>query len=172
MSPDFKSGRVTADPSSYRFLFLESRESRNRRDGSQSLPVREPAVEQWRKTLAQIPTVFGRLVYMASLRDPETKQYVHHGLTSILGAEDAARTLCHSHHQVFAEWISFSLAEQKADLDEFLKTVPPRNLFIMQYVGLVPPTAREVEKQLYITDLETLLELRRYADEGAGNRGA
>jgi len=43
-------------------------------------------------------------------------------------------------------------------LSEFLGG--PR--FALAYRNLAPPTAREVERQLYITDLETLLELLRF----------
>jgi hypothetical protein len=109
-----------------------------------------------------VPTVFGRLVYLASLRDPATNRYYHASLTPLLGPEDADRTLCDSHHQVFSKWIGFSLAEQKADLDEYTGRVVDRKHLLLQYRNLVPPTARDVERQLYLTDLETLMELLRY----------
>jgi hypothetical protein len=114
----------------------------------------------------QIPTHFGRLAYLASLRDSTTGRYAHEGLVRLLGPEDADRTLCHSHHQVFSEWLGFSLAEQKSDLDEYLNAVgSPR--YALHYHNLVPPTARAVERQLYLTDLETLLELLKYEHGGA-----
>lgn len=131
-----------------------------------SQPGRTPAGLMWRKTLSQIPSVFGRLVFLASLRNPETGKYSHEALTRLLGPEDTDRSLCNSHHQVFSEWLGFSLAEQKSDLDDYLmgggkvRQAP-------HYRNLVPPTAREVERQLYLTDLETLLELLRYEHGGA-----
>jgi hypothetical protein len=133
---------------------------------SNSRSAREPGVDLWRRTLSQIPTVFGRLVYLASLRDAVTKRYVHPSLTHLLGTEDADRTICHSHHQVFSQWIGFSLAEQKADLDEYMGGAGWK-LLVQQYRNLVPLTARDVERQLYLTDLETLVELMRYASEDA-----
>ncbi|HEV3199104.1 MAG TPA: hypothetical protein VGZ73_14425 [Bryobacteraceae bacterium] len=129
--------------------------------------MREPGTELWRRTLSQIPTVFGRLVYLASLRDAATNRYAHASLTPLLGAEDADRTLCHSHHQVFSQWIGFSLAEQKADLDEYIRETGGRKHLLQQYGNLVPAKARDVERQLYITDLETLVELLRYGGSGA-----
>src|ERR1035441_8452694 len=54
---------------------------------------------------------------MSSLRDPLTGRYAHPPLSQIVGGEITDRTLSHSHHQVFSEWLSFTLAQQKADLD-------------------------------------------------------
>jgi len=131
-----------------------------------SQAARAPAALIWRKTLSQIPTVFGRLVYLASLRDAGTGRYSHEGLVRLLGREDADRTLCHSHHQVFSQWLGFSLAEQKSDLDEYLQVAgSPR--YAVHYRNLVPATARDVERQLYLTDLETLLELLKFEHGGA-----
>jgi hypothetical protein len=59
---------------------------------------------------------------------------------------------------VFSEWLSFSLAEQKSDLDEYL-LAPGTSRYTMHYRNLVPATARDVERQLYLTDLETLMGL-------------
>jgi hypothetical protein len=120
----------------------------------------------WRRTLSQIPTVFGRLVYLSSLRDTATNRYLHASLTPLLGVEDADRTLCHCHHQVFSQWIGFSLAEQKADLDGYARDMGGHKHWLQQYRHLVPPRARDVERQLYLTDLGTLVELLRYGNGG------
>lgn len=118
----------------------------------------------WRKTLSQIPTLFGRLVFLASLRDNASGRYRHDVLSALMGPEDSDRTLSRSHHQLFSEWLGYSLSQQKEDLDEYLSTAGgPRHF--RHYHYLIPPTAREVERQLYLTDLETILELLRY--EGA-----
>lgn len=122
----------------------------------------------WRKTLSQVPTIFGRLVFMASLRDAGTGRYQHEALTRLLGPDDTDRALLNSHHQVFSEWLRFSLAEQKSDLDEYLSMAGAGGSFrALPYKNLVPATAREVERQLYLTDLETLLELLRFEHGGA-----
>lgn len=76
----------------------------------------------------------------------------------MLGSEDTDRTLCRSHHLVFSEWLGFSLAEQKADLDEYLRE-PGNSRYAVHYRNLTPPTAHDVERQLYLTDLETLMGL-------------
>lgn len=112
----------------------------------------------WRKILSRISTHFGRLVFLASLRDSATGRYCHSDLLRMMGSEAADRALCRSHHQVFAEWLGFSLAEQKSDLDEYLRE-PGNSRYTMHYRDLVPATARDVERRLYLTDLETLMGL-------------
>ena len=126
-----------------------------------SQSARTPGAILWRRTLAQVPTVFGRLAFLASLRNTTTGRYSHPDLLCVLGPEDTDRALCNSHHQVFSEWLKFSLSEQKADLDDYMCTAG-RLRVSLDYHNLVPPTARDVERQLYLTDLETLLELLKY----------
>jgi hypothetical protein len=129
-------------------------------------PTRGPAAELWRKTLSRIPTHFGRLVFLSSLRDTLSGRYAHPPLSQIVGCEIADRTLCHSHHEIFSEWLGFSLAQQKADLDEYLAT-SHAPLELIPYRDIAPATAHQVELQLYLTDLETLLELLRFEHGGA-----
>lgn len=86
-------------------------------------------------------------------------------LVESMGMEITDRTLSNSHHSVFAEWIASSLSEQKADLDAYMK-VRGGTHAIDGYRGLIPPTAHEVERQLYITDLETLLTMLRFETDG------
>ena len=115
----------------------------------------------WRKTLARVPTHFGRLVFLSSLRHSLTGRYVHQPLSQIVGGDITDRTLRHSHHEVFSAWLGFTLAEQKADLDRYLKA-SQAPLDLDQSRDIAPPTAHQVERQLYLADLETLLELLRF----------
>ena len=129
---------------------------------AQSNP-RHPGADLWRGTLLQIPTLFGRLVFLSNLRDAHSGGYSH---PALLSTDDADRTLRGSHQQVFQEWIGCSLAEQKSDLEDYLSTAGgPR--YASAYRDLVPATARDVERQLYLTDLETLLELLRFGNDAS-----
>ena len=103
---------------------------------------------------------------MASLRDAATSRYSHPTLGRLLGPEDMDRALHSSHRQVFSEWLRLSLAEQKSDLDEYLSTCGNSGP-ALDYRTLAPATALEVERQLYLTDLETVLELLKCEHGGA-----
>lgn len=127
-----------------------------------------PAAEVWRRTLSQIRTHFGRLVYVARLRDSATGQYLYRPLNDAFGPELAGRTLANSHHTVFSDWIASTLARQKCDLDQYLSESgePPMP---NAYRDLVPHGVHEVERQLYLTDLETLLALIRFERESSAS---
>jgi hypothetical protein len=125
-----------------------------------------PAADLWRHTLARIPTLFGRLVYLSSLLGTGSGLYEHPALSQMFGDEQADETLRRSHARVFQDWLCLNLEQQKADLHEYLAELPgnPAAAFatwtnLAPYRNLVPPGAQDVERQLYMTDLEMLLEL-------------
>lgn len=136
---------------------------------------RGAASDLWRHTLSQIPSVYGRLAYLTSLRDANSGQYQHHGLALIFGDKEADEALRRSHHSSFEEWLTFTLEQQKADLDLYLsdlvgikKTVIENWLGLAPYKNLVPATAGKTERTLFLTDLEALLELLKNESGAAG----
>jgi len=127
---------------------------------------RSAASDLWRNTLSQIPSVFGRLVYLASLRDDNSGRYEHHGLALVFGEEEANKVLKKSHTRVFREWLTFNLEHQKEDLERYLsglsedrQTVLTTWLELAPYRTLIPVTLRPLEKRLYLADLKALLVL-------------
>lgn len=137
-------------------------------DSPHSSFQRTPAADLWRHTLSQIPSIFGRLVYLHSLRDSNTGLYHHHGLEAIFGQMEANRAMEHSHEQVFAEWLEFHLEQQKADLEIYVAGLEPERRTVVEawsrlepYRSLPPDSARSVERELFLADLETLLTLMR-----------
>jgi tRNA(Met) C34 N-acetyltransferase TmcA len=131
---------------------------------------RSAASDLWRNTLSQIPSVFGRLVYLASLRNANSGRYEHHGLALIFGEDEANKALKKSHSQLFAEWLAFNVEQQKADLDLYIsslfedkRTVVETWLKLAPYRNLIPSAVRGVERRLYIADLTALMELLKNA---------
>lgn len=128
---------------------------------------RGAGADLWRNTLSRIHSIFGRLVYLSSLRDPNTGRYEHHGLAQLFGEEEAHLTLARSHLDTFSTWLCFSLEEQKRDLEDYLSEAGDKRTILTNwsrlapYRNFVPAEAREIERRLYSTDLETVLELFR-----------
>ena len=122
----------------------------------------------WRQTLSKIETVFGRLEYLSSLRNPHTGRYEHHGLGLRMGVETSHYTLLQSHEAAFADWVSFSLDAQKRELSTYLiKREEPAEDIVRSWLRVkpfptcIPATTRSAERALFLTDLDVLLELLR-----------
>jgi hypothetical protein len=120
----------------------------------------------WRNTLSGIPSVFGRLVYLSAMRDPNTGRYWHSGLEQVFGEKESDRALRQSHTEAFSEWLCYDLEQQKADLELYLSGLPEKRSRIVEtwarlkpYRNLVPTSAVTTQVELYLVDLETLLQL-------------
>lgn len=127
---------------------------------------RGAAADLWRNTLSHISTIYGRLVYLASLCNPNTGRYEHHGLALLFGDPDADKALRNSHIDSFNEWLNFSLEQQKADLELYMTEIPGSRravlenwVRLMPYRNLAPAAARPVERTLFLTDVEAVLSL-------------
>ena len=122
----------------------------------------------WRRTLAQIPTLFGKIVYLSGLRDVNSGGYVHYGLAQRYSTEEANRILRESHERVFGEWLNCPLERQRDDLEEYLRSLEDDRETILRtwftlapYNNLIPINTREAERLLYISDLELILDVLR-----------
>jgi hypothetical protein len=120
----------------------------------------------WRNSLSQISSVFGRLVYLSALRNPNSARYSHHGLALVFGEDEANRALRKSHSQAFSEWLSFTLEQQKADVELYLSglaedknTVLQAWIHLTPYRNLIPNSAKTVERRLYLTEFNAIVEL-------------
>jgi hypothetical protein len=129
---------------------------------------RSAAGDLWKNTLSKVPTQFGKLAYLASLRDPNSGIYRHHGLSMVFGRDESSRVLRETHEQAFFEWLNLSLADKSADLLEYLTsledpvpTVLSHWFHSKPYSGQVPSATREMERELFLKDLEALIETFR-----------
>ena len=129
---------------------------------------RGPASDLWRNTLSQIPSVFGRLIYLSSLRGLNSGVYEHHGLSLVFGPRAANDALKRSHEEVFQVWLNFDLPQQKADLDVYLASVVDERIAVIDtwlrlnpYRNLVPLSARRADQELFLVDFRAVLEVLR-----------
>ena len=133
------------------------------------LSNREAAVaESWQRTLSGLPTVFGRLAYLSALRNVNTGTYEHIGLAQRIGDPAADTLLRTSHQTVFQEWLCFDLTRQKQEIEEYFSGLEGEKQEVLAtWLRLepcrswVPADSRDVERSLFYSDLEAILELMR-----------
>jgi len=133
---------------------------------------RSVGADLFKHTLSHIPTVYGRIVYLASLRDPNSGTYRHHGLSASFGREQSIRALQLNHARAFREWLRLSLSAKSSDLIEYLDSLTDPRAVVARhwlrsrsYLTCVPDAATRAERELYTVDLEALLEVLSH---GAG----
>ncbi len=86
----------------------------------------------------------------------------------MFGEAQADKALRKTHSDAFNEWLNYSLEQQKADLDLYLsaqqadkREVIENWTALMPYRYFLPASAREMERTLYLADLEALLGMLR-----------
>jgi hypothetical protein len=128
----------------------------------------------WNRTLERIPTLIGRLAYLARLRNRETDLYEHYGLMSVFGEEKAESALRSSHQRVLEEWLSQGINFQREDLSEYLDGLPQSKKKSIQnwiqqepFMEFLPPLATEAQRLAFQANMQLILpSLRNPAAAG------
>lgn len=138
---------------------------------------RSATADLFRHTLARIPSLYGRLMYLSSLRDPNTGAYRHYGLATAFGRDQSSQALETSHARTFREWLRLDLQEKHADLLAYLNTLDdPKGLVVSYwmesrgYLGCIPDNASRADRLHYIGDIQQLLATVNYSN-GGGSKG-
>ncbi|HXJ40872.1 MAG TPA: hypothetical protein VNH18_16445 [Bryobacteraceae bacterium] len=117
-------------------------------------------------TLGEIPGEFGRLTYMASLRDLSTGRYEHAGLAALYPDEAIQQALQLCHEQIFERVLETPLERQETDLKDCLERMPGGLCAALAhwrrmeaYRVLMPERAPGYLKELFCSNLRALLEI-------------
>jgi hypothetical protein len=129
---------------------------------------RSASADLWKHTLSRIPTVYGRLAYLVSLRDANSGIYRHHGLAAVFGRDDSARALRESHEQTFVDWLKLDLESKIADLRQYIEGLDDAPPLVLNYLGnsaknefQLPESTREADRRLFHRDFETAVAVLR-----------
>jgi hypothetical protein len=125
---------------------------------------RGPVADVYRNSLAHIPTLAGRLVYLAKLRSSDSGKYEHAGLAQVWGDSEADKALRKAHVLVFREWLVLSLQHRMEDLRVYLDGLAGTRTVTLDtwqklgpYRSLIPITVKVEEKDLFMADMRALL---------------
>ena len=136
--------------------------------GDEPSPPARARRDVWERTLDQISSTFGKIAYLTSLRNENSGRYQHFGLAQIYSEDAADQVLCESHEAVFSEWLNYELESQARDLEKYLESIEDDRdtvlatwLTLEPYRRLVPAGASEAERDLYVSDLQFVLDLLR-----------
>jgi len=117
-------------------------------------------------TLAGIPGLLARLMYVASLRDLSSGRYEHAGLAALYPDEALQQAIGLCHEQVFERFLETPLSVQQQDLQTCLSTMQGglqsaiihwRNM--ESYRVLMPEQSPDYLKELFCSNLRVLLEI-------------
>jgi len=117
-------------------------------------------------TLAAIPSLYGRLTYLASLRDLSSGRYEHAGLAALYPDEAIQEALQLCHEQIFERILENPLEQQEQDLRKCfetmeggLATTADHWCRMEAYRMLLPEEAAGYLRDLFCSNLRALLEI-------------
>jgi hypothetical protein len=115
----------------------------------------DPRVELYELVL-KTPSLLGRLVYIASLWNPQTSRYDRY-LPQRFRSVDADKALANWHLVFFTEWLSLSLEEKQKDVAIYWKSLGGSRDQIRAIrergEAAIPPLVRAEERNHFIRDL-------------------
>jgi hypothetical protein len=125
------------------------------------------------QVLEQIPTAFGKLVYLASFRNPDSGRYQADETAEMFSAYSVHRTLQRAHWKAFHNWQSLGLKEKKSDLKRYADAGAGSAPWLALWADsdaahrLMPAACAECERTLFLTELGMMLELLAHEGRGA-----
>jgi len=116
------------------------------------------------RSLSAISSEFGRLAYVAGLREPQTGAYSHSGLAEVYSPGGVQEALSATHELLFSRVLQLPLAQQLEDLNRCLADSDTREFSGIWknaefQASLCPVGTTDGTNELFAANLEALLEV-------------
>ncbi len=118
------------------------------------------------RTLAVIPSDFGRLYYVCTLKNPVTGRYEHDGLKEMYPENSVQAALAHCHAELFSKILETPLREQERDVRKSLETAGDELWSIVAawrasrpYCAMCPEGMPSYLSDLFSSNMDALLAI-------------
>ena len=118
------------------------------------------------RTLAVIPSDFGRLYYVCTLKNPSTGRYEHDGLEEIYPQNSVQAALAHCHAELFSRILETPLKDQELDVRRSLETAGDELWSIVEawrasrpYCAMCPAGLPGYLNDLFRSNMDALLAI-------------
>lgn len=118
------------------------------------------------RTLAAIPSDFGRLYYVSSLKDSATGRYRHDGLVEVYSENSVQEALAHCHEELISRILETPLHEQERDLRKCLDSAGDRFWTVVEtwgedrsFLTMCPEGLPTYLEELFCSNLGALLAI-------------
>jgi hypothetical protein len=118
------------------------------------------------RTLAVIPSDFGRLYYLSSLKDPNSGRYSHEGLMEVYSEGSVQLALAQCHEELFARILETPLKEQETDLRKCMDSAGDEFWNVVEdwrgsryYCTMCPQGLPDYLSELFCSNMGALLEV-------------
>jgi hypothetical protein len=116
------------------------------------------------RTLAAIPSDFGRLYYVSSLKDRDTGRYQHDGLMNLYSEPSVQAALVHCHEELFSRILETPLSHQERDLRNCLGVAGDQFWAVVQswresryFRNMCPEGLPDYLSELFCSNMNALL---------------
>jgi hypothetical protein len=121
------------------------------------------------RTLVSLPGCFGRLIYLASMRDYNTGQYYHDGLAKRFSEATAADALAKCHREAFQLLLRSPLEEVVGELERYIGSTPAEADQLLDtwerlqpYRIAVPAQSSPVLAEFFTSNIKIALAILKY----------
>lgn len=120
------------------------------------------------RTLANLPEVLTRLIYLSSTRDYNTGEYQHAGLADRYGPDTAQKALAGCHQAAFENLLYTDLADLVRQLGAYIESIGAERDQVLDtwrglqaYRVLIPNACDDLSAELFTSNIKIALEALR-----------